>query len=536
MIEGLTRFVSELRRRNVLRVAAAYLVVGWLVMQVVSVMTPALGLPDWLDSAAAVLLISGFPLMLAAAWIFDITPDGLKRTSGGSASAIALRKLGWPDCILIGLIVTVSVFGASQLTSIGGPTASATSSVVDTILDDTRLSLGVLPFENENLSDDRDFLVGGMTRDLTSLLSRVPNLRIAPYSSTRTIMPEAMSATEAAEDLGVRYVVSGSLTEAGDQLVVRIDLTDANTGRQQWSERFSEPVDSFFELQDQVIQHIATSIFSELQANEVDRIRHKSEFDLTVYELIQAAEAEREVYSDEAAMRIVDLLERALGIAPDDPKVKGFLAIQLTQNVVSGYSDDAASDVRRAFELLAEARAIAPRDPQVLMGAGIANFMTGQTQEAQRLLTESLAIDPNEPHAAAVLGWAICYLGDPEQGISLIENAEARAPRHPRYALWANYRSGCEAVRGDYSAMRLAAYESVDRNPNYAANYFGVVYSECLLGNREKALTTRQASHRVNPDFTLENHATALKQINFPGTPDYTTDELIDLARTCLSE
>ena len=394
----------------------------------------------------------------------------------------------------------------------------------------------MLPFENENLSEDRAFLVSGMTRDLTSLLSRVPNLRVAPYSSSRTIMPETMAATEAAEVLDVRYVVSGSLTEANDQLVVRVDLTDTSTGLQQWSERFSEPQERFFELQDQVTQHVATSIFSEVQASEIDRIRHKSEFDLTVYELIQAAEAEREVYSEAAAVRIVDLLERALEIAPDDPKVKGFLAIQLTQNVISGYSDNPARDVQRAFALLAEARAIAPRDPQVLMGAGIASFFTGQTQDAQRLLTESLAIDPNEPHAAAILGFATCYLGDPERGSLLIERAEARAPRHPRYSLWANYRVGCEAVAGNYEAGRRAAYEAIDRNPNYVVNYFLAVITECLLGNTEQALVMQEAARRVNANYTLATFDAGSKQANFPGTPDMTQEEVIEKVRACIRE
>ena len=536
MIDKFIHFFSELRRRNVLRAGGAYIVAGWVLMQVVSVMTPALNLPDWLDSVVAILLIFSFPLLLAAAWIFEITPGGLKRTSADTLSPVAVRSLGWPDYALAAFVIGIGAFGISQAFSIGSTASTTTSEVVETILDDTRLSLGVLPFENENLSKDRAFLVGGMTRDLTSLLSRVPNLRIAPYSSTRTIMPETMSAEAAAAELGVRYIVSGSLTEAGDRLVVRVDLIDVSTGDQQWSERFSEPLDNFFELQDRVIQHVATAIFSEIQASEIGRIHDKSEFDLTVYELIQAAEAEREVYSDEAAMRIVDLLERALGIAPDNPKVKGFLAMQLTQNVVSGYSNDPARDIQRAFALLAEARAVAPRDPQVLMGAGIANFMTGQTEEAHRLLTESLAVDPNEPHAAAVLGWSACYLGNPDQGLQLIRSSEARAPRHPRYALWANYRAGCEGVAGNYEAGRQAAHEAIDRNPNYAANYFLAITFECLLGNEKQARAMQKASYGVNTDFTLQTWGTTLKQIKFPGTPDHTPDELLDLMRTCLGE
>ena len=149
MIDKFIHFFSELRRRNVLRAGGAYIVAGWVLMQVVSVMTPALNLPDWLDSVVAILLIFSFPLLLAAAWIFEITPGGLKRTSADTLSPVAVRSLGWPDYALAAFVIGIGAFGISQAFSIGSTASATTSEVVETILDDTRLSLGVLPFEEE---------------------------------------------------------------------------------------------------------------------------------------------------------------------------------------------------------------------------------------------------------------------------------------------------------------------------------------------------------------------------------------------------
>lgn len=429
-----------------------------------------------------------------------------------------------------------SLISLSVATTRRAPETPPEIESVFVIPDKSFTSVAVLPIENLGSDQSRAFLADGMTRDLTARLSRVPNLRVAPYSSARVYTETKTNNAAAAAELDVQYVVSGSLTEQSNKLVLRIALVDETLGRQVWSKRFSRPLDAFFDLQEEVIQDIATSIFSEIQASQIVSIRAKEDFSFTVYELIQKAEAERTVYGKEAAQNIVKYLAQALEIDPENATAKSFLAIQLAQNTISQFSDDPARDVRLSMRYLEEAQTVAPRDPQVLMGAGIVKFMTGNSADAERLLTQSLQINPNEAHTAAMLGFAKCYLGRTSDGLSLIRNSEARAQKHPNYSIWAHYRGICLAIKGDLEASTTAYSESIDRNPNFGFPRYGKAINACLLGAPETGRVEVKTALRIIPDFGLEDYLAGSEATKYPGVLNVPFDALKQIARECLGD
>ncbi len=405
------------------------------------------------------------------------------------------------------------------------------------VLNDSRISLAVLPIESLSPFKERSFLIDGMTRDITAMLSRIPNARVAPYSSARALTGNNINGKTAAEQLNVRYVISGTLTEQGDQQVLRVNLDDEKAGEQIWSKRFAEPLDKFFDLQEQVVQEIATSTLSEIEASEISQIRNKGDFNLTVYELIQKAKSERYVYGREAAMRVISYAERALGTDPDNISAQAILATQLAQNIISGYSDDPERDIPRALKTLDQIRAIAPRDPEVLTTTALVQFyINGDRPQAMRLFKESLSIDPNQPHTGVMLGLLKGLSGKPDEGISLILNAEARAPRHPRYALWPWHRAACHAVKGEFVSATDAVQEAIDRNPNYAAPYFALALYECLLGNNDAARASIRRARQIDARFTLDTYEAMLAKIGYPGSPGQSCDEQLQILRECLGD
>ena len=452
-------------------------------------------------------------------------PDESPETS----SAISARP-GWFYAIgALMLLIGVVGLGYFFTTTTGRESQSAA--------DNSHLSLAVLPIESLGPLKDSAFLADGMTRDLTAMLSRVPNARVAPYSSTRVMVGESTDGKTAAEQLGVRYVISGSLTEQGGQLVLRMNLEDTKAGEQIWSKRFVQPLANFFDLQEQVIQEIATSIFSEIQASEMAELRNEDEFNLSVYELIQKAKSERYVYGRGAAMRVISDAERALAFDPDNYSARAILATQLAQNVISGYSDDPAHDIPLALKSLDQMRAIAPRDPEVLTATALVRlYIKGERQQAIRLLEESLLIDPNELHAAVVLGSQKCYSGNSEEGLPLILNAEARAPRDPRYSIWPWFRSGCLAVKGDIALARDASQDAIDRNPNYPGPYFALAQYECLLGNKDAAGNAIQRSRQIDPDYTQNTFEQIMTKVGYPGSPGQSRDEQFRIMRACVAD
>ncbi len=449
---------------------------------------------------------------------------------GGKAD-IQRWRLWFYALIVVGLAAGIS--GLVFLLTDRSPSTGAASQIA---LDQSRISMAVLPIESMNAIKDRNFLADGMTRDLTAALSRVPNARVAPYSSTRLLAGTAVDGAATAKSLDVRYIITGTMTVESEQLILRIDLTDAADKRQIWSKRFVEPINNFFELQDQVVQEISTSIFSEIRASEIASVRTRDEFDLSVYELIQKAESERYGYGRESAARITSYLERALEIDPDNYSARAALAIQLANNIISGFSDDPLRDVPIALQYLDEMRAIAPRDPQVLTSAAtVQYYINGDMKQAERLLEQSLLIDPNEPHGAVILGLIKCYSGQPDEGLKLISNSENRAPRDPRYGIWAWFRSACQSVQGELKLAKVSAAQAIDRNPNYPPYYYALASYECLLGNKSAARKAVQQTRRLDVAFGQRDYERLLSTARFPGTPDKSRDEVFKVMRTCLA-
>lgn len=465
----------------------------------------------------------------------DIQARGAEQRPQSTAAPGRKGRVGWIHAFSAALVmIAVSAWLLLLPGTDDAGTRAAQAGAADPVPglpERSAASLAVLTIESLTPNESRAFLADGMTRDLTAQLSRVPNLHVVPYYSAREFS-DAMADVTAARD--VHYMVSGSLLEQQNRVMLRIDLTDAEHGQQVWSKRYSKPLEDFFALQDQVIEEIAMTIFSELQAAEIEQIRAKDAFDLSVYELIQSAEGEREVYSQAAADRILRTLDRALEMDPDNPAVLSRLAIQLTQGLASGFSEDPVRDIGLASRYIERARAISPRDPRVLMGAGIASFMTGETHKAERLLEMSRAADPNEPHAAAILGLTKCYLGRTEAGLALIRTSEARAPRNPRHAVWAHYRGICHYLQDDWIAASAAYRDAMDRNPNYTSPYLGHAVVECALGREAEGRRAYRRALRLDPGFRVAEWLVAVDLTRLPDTPRMTVVELERIARTCL--
>ncbi len=450
--------------------------------------------------------------------------------SGTDAATLGTRRR------LYGLIAAVCLVAGMVLVWQWQESYSRAETAAQIAIDRSRISMAVLPIESMDGIKERAFLADGMTRDLTAALSQVPNALVAPYSSTRLLAGTKFNSRSPAKDLDVRYVISGAMSVEREQLILRIELTDMTDKRQIWSKRFIRPLDRFFELQEQVVREISTSIFSEIQASEIASVRSRDVFDLSVYELIQKAESERYAYGRESAGRITAYLKHALEIDPDSYSARAQLAIQLAQNVISGFSDHPARDAPLALKYLDEVRAIAPRDPQVLTSTAMVQYyINGDMTHARGLLEQSLAIDPNEPHGAVILGLIKCYSGETDAGLKLIRNSEARAPRDPRYGIWAWFRGACLSVKGDFAGADQALSEAIVRNPNYSAFYYASSNFKCLLGQEAGARAAVKQARRLDDEFDQTDYERIITTAGYPGTPAKSRQEVFSQMRQCLA-
>ena len=240
------------------------------------------------------------------------------------------------------------------------------------------------------------------------------------------------------------------------------------------------------------------------------------------------------MYDKEARLRSLDYLNQARVAAPENPIILSALAAELTQGLASGFSDNPREDLNLAMGYIQRARQLDPRDPKVLMAAGITQFMIGETQESERLLSMSLKIDPNEAHAAAALGLTKCYLGDTEVGLALITHSEAFAPNHPRFFIWAYYRGVCLAIDDRYKESAEAYQEAVDRNPNYSHPYIAMAANYCVLGDRATARERYQRAQILDPSLNVQAWMINTDLTKYPGSEDYRPDQLQRIVSECL--
>lgn len=346
-------------------------------------------------------------------------------------------------------------------------------------------ALAVLPFRNISPDPDHNFLVEGITRDLTELLSMNPDISVTPHSTVEHLVNSGKPLHEMGDELRVRYLVSGGIESRGERFRLRVSVEDTRAKSQIWSKHYDEPIATFYDVQDQLEQTISTAIGTEVDVASVQGIAKRGKFDLSAYELIQLTEDKRRTYSKEASDFIVKTLQGLVTEDPDNAVAHAHLAIQLSQNLVSRWADIPAETARSMSEHIARARALAPHDPRVLTATGIVALMSGEHAQAVDLLSLSLEINPNDPHANAVYGVSLALLGQYDAGLAYIDGALAAAPHHPRCAIWWSYAAVAHRCADRVDEARRAFDMAIRINPNYHVSYFWRAFFSIEQGNLE---------------------------------------------------
>ncbi len=233
-------FITELKRRNVFRVGVAYAIVGWLLIEVASVLLPTFEAPAWVMKAFSTLVILGFPLTLVIAWAFELTPEGIKRETavdpGESITHVTGRKL---DFAIIGLLAIAVVYFAvdkfvpeaepepAEVTAEQIPAAEPVEQVK---------SIAVLPFANMSGDPEQEFFSDGISEELLNVLGKVKGLRVTSRTSAFAFKGKDVSVPEIAEKLGVKLVLAGSVRMAGYRVRIITQLSEVSTDSLLWSE------------------------------------------------------------------------------------------------------------------------------------------------------------------------------------------------------------------------------------------------------------------------------------------------------------
>jgi TolB-like protein/Tfp pilus assembly protein PilF len=416
------RFLAELKRRKVLRVMAVYGVVGFVLLQVVDLAVPALLLPDWTYRLVALLLLVGFPVAAVFAWAFEVGPAGVRRTpDAGPAelAAIAAESAGrrWPSGLLALAGVVLLVAGAwwigRRTAATGaGPTAvksASASEVLDVayrdLATDPRPSIAVLPFADMSPASDQRYFADGMSEELLNALAKIRGLRVAGRTSSFAYRDAEEDLREIGHELGVRYLVEGSVRKQADRLRITAQLVDADDNFHVWSDAYDRTLDDVFAVQEEIAGAIAKQLQVSLGLDSAGSLVAPTK-DLEGYDLyLRAKELMRK--RGDGVREAVRLFEQL--VARDSTWAPGWAGLAQAHSLVPFFSSARPYDADKA-EIwrvsLASAEAAARRaldlDPRVA-GADVAlgNVYRDRWQWArgEEHYLRALEIDPDDVEA-----------------------------------------------------------------------------------------------------------------------------------------
>jgi serine/threonine-protein kinase len=544
-------FFAELKRRNVYKVAAAYAVVAWLLMQVASQIFPFFEIPNWVVRLVVLLLLIGFPIALIIAWAFETTPEGIKRTEAADAAGQRSRGGTWIYIVLIGAALSVGLFFVGRYTAGHG-----VSQVREAATASAEKSIAVLPLVNESGDPKDEYFSDGLSEELIAALAQISGLKVIGRSSSFRFKDRKEEPKTIGEKLGVSTLLEGTVRKQGDRVRIVAELVNAADGIELWTRTFDRELKDIFAVQEEIARAVAESLkvtllgsdsvqksapknpeahnaylqgdFHFQRRNLEDYRKAVSYFDQAIrldpnYALAYAERAE-------ASTLIGDLggqaktewpkarsdAEKAVAIAP--ALAEAHAALGWVRFFVEWKFDEGLSELRRAKEL-------SPANPTANDLLARVIVYLGRVDEAERQARQAVELDPLSFPAQNNLARVLFFAGKLDEadaaGRKSAELQPTAASSHRWQAMVAVQRGDGEAalreaqlepdegyrrfelalaqyVRGDQQAADAALADIIANWRDQLAYQIAEVYA--LRGEPDKAFEWLQIS--------LDNHDT----------------------------
>ncbi len=374
-------------------------------------------------------------------------------------------------------------------------------------LDKDQPSLVVMPFDN--LSGPSDgYFVDGVVEEITAALSRVRDFFVIARQSAFTYKGKFIDVRNVGRELGVAYVVEGTVRRGGDRLRISVQLVDAERRTQLWSERYEGMTKDLFEFQDRIAAQVAGAIHPAIRNAEIELAKRKPPSSLRAYDLVMRACPYLWGHNKDGIARAIPLLQDAIAVDPAYGRAHAFLAWCHAQNLGYIWTDDPERELALSLAAIDAASRAIDDDPTALTAVGGAISHCGDQPRAAVYLERALSLDPNNSWAWARFGWVASYRGEPDRAKERFERAMTLSPADP---LAFNMRMGFAlalALAGSLSEAVSIAREVVTRHPDVTWPYRMMTAWASMQGDEETARWAAEKLLIAEPDFTIQRYLT----------------------------
>jgi len=503
-------FFAELKRRNVYKVAVAYAIVGWLLVQIATQVFPFLEIPNWIVRLVIVLVAAGFPIALVIAWAFELTPEGIKRTEDvGLPAGNVAKNRTWIYVAVVGAALSVGLFfigrytagntatprpGSQQLRR-GGQSEAATVAI-------SQKSIAVLPFAS--LSEDKSnaYFAEGIQDEILARLSKIADLKVISRTSTLQYQSKPGNLSEIGKQLGVGHVLEGSVQKVGDQVRVSVQLINAQNDSHVWADIYDRKLTDIFVVESDIAKSIAESLRATLTGREEQALAAKPTTNPEAYDayLRGLASEGQSLHSVYAFDKAIGFYEQAVQLDPAFALAWSRLSradsiLYSSPNDPTGARRDAA---KRALDM---AQKLQPNSPETLLALALYQFVVLQDYELARITYRLVSkMLPGNSDVPVSLASIARRQGHWDETVAYYEQALVLDPRNPELLVETalNYSD----LRKFEGALKLCdrALDILPNDPDVMA-FKATVYQ--AAGNLEEAAKLLREVNAETPSLVV---------------------------------
>jgi len=502
-------FFNELKRRNVFKVGAAYIVVAWLLLQVADVVINNIGAPDWVFRVILLVLGLGFPVILLFAWAFELTPDGLKREKdvdrSQSITTQTGKKLEYLTIAALSLVVVFFVGkefmpldkqGAAQQATAG---QSAVSETADAGEEDSH-SIAVLPFEDYSENADQEYFSRGIAEEILNLLAKTRGLRVAARTSSFAFANSDIDIRDIGKKLNVDNVLEGSIRKSGDKIRITAQLIKIEDGYHLWSETYDRDYSDIFKIQDEISAAITSSLKVQLLGETKQQLEAERTHNMDAYSAYLIGKERLALLGKDNIEAAIKKFEESIRIESDFAPAYAALArswLMLEREHKGPKKEEVDPVVIPAIERAIE---LSPNLPEAIAVRGLHHLYRYDYEEARQDFDRAIELNPN---------YALAYLWRSETFYEQEKFLDMLADKEKAYALDPMSLEISDQLAYDYGAFwrprdadRIIA-RMFELHPNHARAYQALARNLSAHGRYAESALALEEALRYHPDNEL---------------------------------